>query len=81
MTRLARQRIHDKDLDNMAELAGPQVEGTNLEHTNILRWEDDGGRAAEREHPADLSTPEVALGSTQPMTPPAKEELERLQRP
>jgi len=64
----------------MAELAERQAERTNLEHANILRWEDDGGQAIEHEHPADHSTLEVALGSDQPMTLPAKEELERLQR-
>jgi hypothetical protein len=64
----------------MAELARRQVEGTNLEHTNILRWEDDGGKAIEYEYLADHPTPEGAFGNPQPMTPPAKEELERMQR-
>ena len=41
----------------MVELVGPQVERTNLERANILRWEDDGGQAIEYRHPAVYSKP------------------------
>ena len=60
---LDRQPIDDKELDNMAELAGPQVEGTDLEHTNILRWKDDGGQAIDYGNPGGPSAPEVAMGN------------------
>ncbi len=59
----------------MAALVAPQVERTNFEHTNILRWEDDGGQAIEYRHPADRSKPEAVRGNNQPITLPAKEEF------
>ena len=61
----------------MAELARLQVARIDLEHTSILRWEDDGGQPIEHEHPADHSMPEVAVGNNHPMTLLVKEELEK----
>jgi len=58
----------------MVELTEPRVERANPEHTNILRWEDDGGQAIEYRQPADHPEPEVTRRSNnQPMTLPAKE--------
>lgn len=41
------QQIYGKDSDNMPELIKPQLERTETELTNILRWEDDGGKIIE----------------------------------
>lgn len=60
----------------MDELVEPEVERTNLEHTNILRWEDDGGQAIECGHPAYYSKPQVTRRNNEPMILPAKVELE-----
>ena len=46
-TRCDRSRIHDKDSNKMAALVERESEGAEAEHTNILRWEDDGGQAIE----------------------------------
>jgi hypothetical protein len=60
----------------MVELAEPQVERTNLEHTSILRWEDDGGQVIEYTHPAGLSNSAVARRGNQPTTTPEKDRSE-----
>lgn len=64
----------------MAGLAQKPAERTDLEHTDLLRWEDDGGQAIEHKHPANHSTVPVALGNYEPLTLPAIAELEGLQR-
>jgi hypothetical protein len=74
--RFDRKRIHDKGANNMVELAEPQVGRTNLEHRNILRWEDDGGQGIEYGPAADHSNSEVARRNNQSTTLPAKEESE-----
>lgn len=38
------QRIHDKGPDNRPELITPQLDQTEVDLKNILRWEDDGGQ-------------------------------------
>src|SRR5512140_986797 len=40
----AGSRDYEKDFDNMGSVTR-QVEGASAEHTNVLRWEDDGGTA------------------------------------
>lgn len=60
----------------MDELVEREVERTNLEHTDILRWEDDGGQAIEYRVPADRLNPEPAGQNKQPITLPATRELE-----
>jgi hypothetical protein len=50
----------------MVEPVETQVQRNNLEHTNIWRWEDDGGQAIEYRHPADHSKPEAARGNNPP---------------
>lgn len=49
----------------MVELAETQVERNNLERTNILRWEDDGGRAIEYRDRTDGFSPEPAKRNDQ----------------
>ncbi len=50
ITLFHRQRIHDKDSDNLLEFVKPKLEGLEIELTNILRWEDDGGKVIEINH-------------------------------
>lgn len=59
----------------MDELVEREVERTNLEHTDILRWEDDGGQAIEYGHPAYSSEPQVPRRNNHTMILPAKAEL------
>ena len=41
------QRIHGRDPDNGVELARAELERIEIELTNSLRWEDDGGKIIE----------------------------------
>jgi len=54
------QRIHGKDPDNMLEWIKPQLERTEIEPENILRWEDDGGQMLAAGNPIDWSNPDMA---------------------
>jgi hypothetical protein len=47
ITLFHRQRIHDMDSDNIPEFLKPKSEETKINLTNILRWEDDGGKIIE----------------------------------
>jgi hypothetical protein len=49
----------------MVELVETQLERTNLEHANILRWEDDGGQAIEYRDRTDRFNPEPAKRNNQ----------------
>jgi hypothetical protein len=64
-----------EDSNNMAELAELNVGRTGLEHTTILRCEDDGGQVIEYRRPADRSKSEAATGDPPPTTLPAKAEF------
>jgi hypothetical protein len=64
ITPFHRDRFSGKGSNNMVELVEPEVERTDLEHTNILRWEDDGGPAIGYGHPFDhlkLEVPGVTI--------------------
>ena len=59
----------------MVELVEREAELTEAEHTNILRWEDDGGQAIEYRDRADRFTPEPAKRNNQPIARPATKDL------
>lgn len=56
----------------MAKLVKVQVEGASLDHTNILRWEDDGGNVIEQAELAERLNPRVATGKREPTPLPPK---------
>jgi len=47
ITLFHRHQIHDMDSDNIPEFVKPKLEKTKINLTNILRWEDDGGKTIE----------------------------------
>jgi hypothetical protein len=47
INRLYRQRLQKENTNKVPELVSPQLEITDFELENILRWEDDGGQINE----------------------------------
>ena len=43
VTQFYKQQVQKQDANNLLEKAKKQLEAKEIELTNILRWEDDGG--------------------------------------
>jgi hypothetical protein len=61
------QGIRGREPNNAVKLVEREAERTDAEHTNILRWEEDGGQAIEHGDQADKR-------NNQPRALPATEE-------
>ena len=73
-----RQQIHgEHSSDNLLELAKPELEGTEIEAANIMRWEDAGGPVFETGNPLpQLASQAMDMDSCKSYGKPRQEQVQ-----